>query len=80
MLCDTHYSSALKRDELLQVRINGDEKAAFDDAAEIAGINVAAWARQQLRLAAMQELSKVGRRAPFLKSIPLTTDGDTHSI
>lgn len=68
----------MKRDELLQVRISRDEKAAFDDAAEIAGITVAAWARQQLRLAAMQELSKVGRRAPFLKSIPLETDGDTH--
>jgi hypothetical protein len=43
------------------------EKLAFEQSSEIAGISLSAWIRQHLRLAAIDELSKVGRKAAFLK-------------
>ena len=69
------YSFAMKRDIPLLIRLTEDEKAAFDASAEISGITLSAWVRQQLRLAAIQELGRVGRKATFLKPIPLNTDG-----
>lgn len=65
----------MKRDIPLLIRLTEDEKAAFDASAEISGITLSAWVRQQLRLAAIQELGRVGRKATFLKPIPLNTDG-----
>lgn len=70
----------MKRENQLNVRVDDDENAAFDEAAEIAGISTSAWVRQQLRVAAMQELSRVGRRAPFLKPVPLTLDGNPNAV
>jgi uncharacterized protein (DUF1778 family) len=66
----------MKRDIPLLIRLTSDEKDAFDASAEISGISLSAWVRQQLRLAAIQELGKVGRKATFLKPIPMTTNGE----
>jgi len=66
----------MKRDVQLLIRLDQDEKRAFEDSAEVSGVSLSAWVRQQLRFAAIQELSKVGRRATFLKPIPLTNDGN----
>jgi hypothetical protein len=66
----------MKRDIPLLIRLTEDEKTAFDDSAEISGISLSAWVRQQLRLAAIQELGRVGRKATFVKPIPLTIDGN----
>jgi hypothetical protein len=65
----------MKRDIPLLIRLTDDEKTAFDDSAEISGITLSAWVRQQLRLAAIHELGRVGRRATFLKPIPINDDG-----
>ena len=65
----------MKRDIPLLIRLTEEEKSAFDASAEISGITLSAWVRQQLRLAAIQELGRVGRKATFLKPIPLNTDG-----
>ena len=70
----------MKRENQLNVRVDDDENIAFEEAAEIAGISMSAWVRQQLRLAAMQELSRVGRRAPFLKPVPVTFEGTTDPL
>ena len=58
------------------IRLSDEENKDFEDSAEIAGLSVSAWARQHLRLAAIQELSRVGRKATFLKPIPINTDGN----
>ena len=68
----------MKRDNPLLIRLTDEEKAAFDASAEISGITLSAWVRQQLRLAAIQELGRVGRKATFLKPIPLNTNGKWH--
>lgn len=70
----------MKRGNQLNVRLDDDENAAFEEAAQIAGMSTSAWVRQQLRLAAMQELSRVGRRAPFLKPVPLIFDGNSTPV
>ena len=59
----------MKRDIPLLIRLTEDEKKGFDASAEISGITLSAWVRQQLRLAAIQELAKVGKKAPFLKPV-----------
>jgi hypothetical protein len=66
----------MKREIPLLIRLTVDEKEAFDASAEISGISLSAWVRQQLRLAAIQELGRVGRKATFLKPIPINKDGN----
>jgi len=65
------YVLGMKREIPLLIRLTEDEKSAFDDAADISGITLSAWVRQQLRLAAIHELSRVGRKATFIKPIPI---------
>jgi hypothetical protein len=43
------------------IRLDPAEKRTFGDAAELAGISVAAWMRERLRRAAIRELEEVGR-------------------
>jgi hypothetical protein len=57
--------------ELLQLRVMPEEKAAFQQAADMAGISVSAWIRERLRLAAIRELEGAGRAVPFVPQIPL---------
>jgi predicted HicB family RNase H-like nuclease len=58
--------SAKRKAEMLQVRINDAEKAAFTDAAELAGIALSAWVRERLRLNAARELEAASRPVAFL--------------
>ncbi len=51
----------------LQVRVSDPEKAAFDTAAELAGLDMSAWVRERLRLAARTELEGYGKAVTFLK-------------
>ena len=55
-----------KKGEFLAFRFKTSEKAAFLEAAEIAGISLSGWIRERLRKAAIKELADVGRRIPFL--------------
>jgi uncharacterized protein (DUF1778 family) len=52
----------------LQVRVTDPEKAAFDAAADLAGLDMSAWVRERLRLLARKELIGGGRQVPFLES------------
>jgi hypothetical protein len=50
----------------LMVRVSADEKAAFDRAAQVAGISLSSWIRERLRAASLRELDVIGELAPFL--------------
>ncbi len=52
----------------LGIRLEPEEKDAFEQASRMAGISVAAWVRERLRRAARQELESANRAVPFLKS------------
>jgi len=60
-----------QKSESLLVRVTGSEKEAFEMAAGLAGISLSSWVRERLRLAAIRDLESVGRRAPFIESVPL---------
>ena len=52
----------------LEIRVQSLEKQAFRDAADLAGIPLATWVRERLRLASIKELEAVGHPIAFLKS------------
>lgn len=54
--------------ESIEFRLGVDEKQAFQRAAEISGVPLAAWIRQQLRKAARLELEQMGEKVPFFQS------------
>jgi len=51
----------------LQVRVTDPEKAAFDAAAELAGLDMSAWVRERLRAVARTELEGYGKAVSFIK-------------
>ena len=65
----------MSRSNTIQIRLTDEEKKGFDEAADIAGIPLSSWVREKLRMAATQELNRVGQRAPFLKPIIIKNDG-----
>lgn len=50
---------------LLQLRLQPQEKSAFQEAADLAGIPLSAWVRECLRRTARAELTDTGRPVPF---------------
>jgi uncharacterized protein (DUF1778 family) len=48
--------------ESLELRLQPVEKAAFRDAANLSGLALSAWARMQLRKAAIREFEEAGKR------------------
>ena len=50
------------------IRVEPEEKEAFELAAQIAGIPVSSWMRERLRRAARRELEEANKAIPFLKS------------
>jgi hypothetical protein len=51
-----------------KIRLTGPEKTAFQDAAELSGISLAAWIRDRLRRVATRELEDAAREIAFLRS------------
>ena len=58
---------AIRLDEYLEIRVRSEEKRAFRNAAELAGIPLSTWIRERLRQVAIRELEAVGRSIPFLE-------------
>jgi hypothetical protein len=58
-----------------KLRIAPAEKAAFQEAAEIAGISLSAWVRERLRRTCIRELEEAGRKIAFLQPIEDELDG-----
>jgi uncharacterized protein (DUF1778 family) len=52
--------------ETILVRVRPEEKQAFQEAADIAGIPMSAWVRERLRWASVRELEDAGKVAAFL--------------
>lgn len=52
----------------MRLRIEDTEKAGFEDAAALSGLNLSAWARERLRWAATRDLEEAGRDVPFLQA------------
>jgi hypothetical protein len=50
----------------LDMRIEESEKEGFRAAAELAGLDLSAWIRERLRLAARKELDAAGLEVAFL--------------
>jgi hypothetical protein len=57
------------KDYNLQVRLSGAERAAFEDAARVAGLSISAWVRDRLRRTAREELQSAGIKVPFIEEI-----------
>ncbi len=54
--------------DLMQLRLNPDEKKAFQEAADLAGIPLSAWVRERLRRTARIELVDAGLQVPFIQA------------
>lgn len=63
-----HYGDDLVKTDLMQLRLRPEEKQSFQEAAEIAGIPLSAWARERLRRAARIELVDADRAVAFLQA------------
>jgi uncharacterized protein (DUF1778 family) len=55
----------------MKLRLQPEEKEAFEQAAELAGVPLSAWVRERLRRAARRELDEDGKPVPFLKHVRL---------
>jgi len=55
--------------DLMQLRLKPEEKDAFQQAADLAGIGLSSWVRERLRWAATRELENAGRSIPFIKRL-----------
>lgn len=57
------------RTENILLRVQPEEKAAFREAAEIAGLPLSAWIRERLRRATIRELEEAGKPIRFLNKV-----------
>ena len=62
-----HYISRLKT-TTLQIRLQPEEKEAFEKASDLAGIALSAWVRERLRRAAIRDLGEAGQQIAFLQA------------
>lgn len=56
----------MKKSESVLMRLDPEEKEAFKQAAELAGITLSAWIRERLRRAAIKELEEAAIPIAFL--------------
>jgi antitoxin component of RelBE/YafQ-DinJ toxin-antitoxin module len=69
----------MMKSDSLKIRLGPEEKQAFQDAAELAGVALSAWIRERLRKAARHELEEAGLRIPFLVHRPVRDREGTKS-
>ncbi len=55
--------------EYIEVRLGADEKKAFQDAADLAGMALSVWVRQRLRKASQKELVDADMPVAFLERL-----------
>jgi uncharacterized protein (DUF1778 family) len=60
---------ATRRTEYLELRLTENEKRAFSEAANIAGVGLSTWVRERLRRAVIRELEEAGRPATVLLGV-----------
>ena len=64
-------NDSTKKDIGFFLRLSRNEKKAFQEASEIAGVPLSSWVRERLRLAAIRELEAARIKVPFVKPLPL---------
>lgn len=57
--------------ESMEIRLQDDEKRAFQGAAKLAGIPLSAWVRERLRTACIRELEGAGLKVPFIARLSM---------
>jgi hypothetical protein len=62
------------------MRVDEREKAAFEEAAAIAGVSFSTWARMNLRRAAIREFEDAGRRFDFHTSKEKLQHGEPDNV
>lgn len=62
------------RNEDLLVKLLSDEKEAFRDAANLAGVSLSTWVRERLRQVAIKELQSASQPIAFLKHLARNHD------
>jgi hypothetical protein len=65
----------MPKTDVMRLRLQPQEKQAFEEAAELAGVALSAWVRERLRKAAARELEAAGREIPFYR-LRDTSDGE----
>jgi uncharacterized protein (DUF1778 family) len=70
----------MEKTDTARLRLTPDEKAAFQEAAKIAGVSFSTWARQTLRRAAIREFHDAGRRLDFYPPRGRANDARNNSL
>jgi uncharacterized protein (DUF1778 family) len=74
----------MSKSEFIKIRLDPEEKRAFQEAADLAGISLSAWMRERLRKSARTELEDAGQQIPFLMQRPVRDrkeiDSTTHAL
>ena len=72
---DGRKPSSGKKSEHLLIRLSPDEKRAFSDSADLAGLPLSGWVRERLRWAATKELQGANRQVSFLHPMVFGGEG-----
>ena len=62
----------MAKTETMKLRLRPDEKTAFEEAADLAGITVSKRVRERLRTACIRELEGAGLKIPFVRQLPMS--------
>jgi hypothetical protein len=62
----------MAKTEMMKLRVQPQEKAAFEEAAALAGISVSAWVRERLRAVCIRELEGAGLKVPFVRQLSMS--------
>jgi uncharacterized protein (DUF1778 family) len=57
----------MEKTESIRIRLEPEEKRAFQEAAGVAGLALSAWIRERLRREARIELERAGKKIPFIR-------------
>jgi uncharacterized protein (DUF1778 family) len=60
----------MPKSEFIKLRLDPEEKQAFQEAADLAGVSLSAWIRERLRKSARIELEDAGQQIAFLMHRP----------
>jgi hypothetical protein len=69
----------MAKSDIIKIRLEPEEKQAFEEAAGLAGISLSAWMRERLRKSARIELEDAGQQIPFLMHRPVKDRQGTRS-
>jgi len=57
----------MAKSDFVKIRLEPEEKQAFQEAADLAGVSLSAWMRERLRKSARIELEDAGQQIAFFR-------------